>query len=100
MTEQPLLTAKDGDVFILTLNRPDRLNAISIEMLKQASDAVECAVAEGARALVLTGAGRAFCSGADLQGDDARSSRPDMGAGIEAGSIRSSSGCSIFPFRS
>ena len=85
MTEQPLLTAKDGDVFILTLNRPDRLNAISIDMLKQAGEAVERAVAEGARALVLTGAGRAFCSGADLQGGDARSGAADMGAGIEAG---------------
>ena len=52
-------------VATITLNRPDRLNACSLEMADEIGDALD--QLEGARALMLTGAGRAFCSGADLQ---------------------------------
>jgi len=55
----------DG-VAALTLNRPDQLNAISNRMLEEIAEAVGRLESEGARALLLTGAGRAFCSGADL----------------------------------
>jgi enoyl-CoA hydratase/carnithine racemase len=52
----------------VTLNRPDQLNAISIDMLRELGDAVNRARSDQAvRALVLTGAGRAFCAGADLK---------------------------------
>jgi 2-(1,2-epoxy-1,2-dihydrophenyl)acetyl-CoA isomerase len=56
---------KRGDVLVLTLNRPDRLNAASLEMADELNDALDRL--DGARVVLLTGAGRAFCSGADLQ---------------------------------
>ncbi|MGH9880746.1 MAG: enoyl-CoA hydratase-related protein, partial [Pyrinomonadaceae bacterium] len=54
-------------VALLTLNRPDALNAISVVMAREIRDAIGEAVESGARALVLTGAGRAFCAGGDLR---------------------------------
>jgi len=54
------------NVATITLNRPDRMNAISIDLLDEVASALDAAVAAGARALMLTGEGRAFCSGADL----------------------------------
>jgi len=54
------------NVATLTLNRPDRLNALTPQLFAEALAAIDEAVARGARALILTGAGRAFCSGADL----------------------------------
>jgi len=76
-----LLVEQDGPVRTLTLNRPDRLNAISVEML----GALGLALAEAdrdpaVRVLVLTGAGRGFCSGLDLK--DAASGRGIGGAGV------------------
>ncbi|MFS0773464.1 enoyl-CoA hydratase-related protein [Sphingomonas sp. 1P08PE] len=58
-----------GRVATLTLDRPDRMNALTPTLFAEATDAIDRAVADGARALVMTGAGRAFCSGADLIGD-------------------------------
>jgi len=56
-------------VAILTLNRPDRLNAISPQLVRDVADAVaKVKVDDEARALVVTGAGRGFCAGADLLG--------------------------------
>jgi enoyl-CoA hydratase/carnithine racemase len=58
-----------GAVAILTLNRPDRLNAISPALRDEVIAAVAQVKADDeARALVVTGAGRGFCSGADLLG--------------------------------
>jgi enoyl-CoA hydratase/carnithine racemase len=57
-----------GGVARITLNRPDRLNAISPELLRDLDRA--CAAVEGdsgARVVTLTAAGRAFCAGADLR---------------------------------
>lgn len=48
----------------LTLNRPDRLNSFTVQMHEEVADAL--ARLEGARVLVLTGAGRGFCAGQDL----------------------------------
>ncbi len=48
----------------LTLNRPDRLNSFTVEMHEEVADAL--AGLEGVRVLVLTGAGRGFCAGQDL----------------------------------
>jgi len=56
-------------VLTLTLNRPERLNALSTGLLTACTEALDAGVAAGARAVLLTGAGRAFCSGADLAGD-------------------------------
>ncbi len=55
----------DGDVAIITLNRPDRFNAIEAVLAAGVVEAVDTAGRE-ARTVVLTGAGKAFCSGADL----------------------------------
>jgi len=59
---------KDGPVATLTLNRPDRLNAITGPMLAAFSDALVDAGADPAvRVVVVTGAGKGFCSGLDLK---------------------------------
>lgn len=52
----------------LTLNRPSTLNALNADMFREIPQAVEQAALAGARALLITGAGRGFCSGADLVG--------------------------------
>lgn len=57
----------NGAVATITLNRPDALNALSQQLTKDLSAAIERAVADKARAVILTGAGRAFCSGGDLR---------------------------------
>jgi enoyl-CoA hydratase/carnithine racemase len=74
-----LLYEKDGPIATLTLNRPDRLNAISGPMLAALSERlVEANGDRDVRAIILTGAGRGFCAGLDLQ--DATS-----GSGIGGG---------------
>ena len=51
----------------ITLNRPDRLNAWTMQMDIELRDAVKAAAAdEGVRVIILTGAGRGFCAGADM----------------------------------
>src|ERR1700691_122864 len=50
----------------VTLNRPDKLNSFTRAMHRELSAALDEIVAAGARALVLTGAGRGFCAGQDL----------------------------------
>ncbi len=57
-----------GSVATLTLNRPQRLNAAPPAMFVEIGEALKQLPALGARALLITGEGRAFCSGADLQG--------------------------------
>jgi len=65
----PLLRELDGRVLVLTLNRPHRLNALTPELHAQLREAVEHAAHDPeVGALVLTGSGRAFCSGGDLGG--------------------------------
>lgn len=59
--------AHNGSVATLTLNRPERLNAAPPQMFEEIGAALQGLPASGARALVITGEGRAFCSGADLQ---------------------------------
>jgi 2-(1,2-epoxy-1,2-dihydrophenyl)acetyl-CoA isomerase len=54
-------------VCLLTLNRPDRLNALTVEVAKDFKAAIDEAIERGARAIVLTGAGRAFSAGGDLR---------------------------------
>ena len=55
----------------VTLNRPERMNACSLEMAGEMNDAIS--TLEGARCLIITGAGRGFCSGADLSARGERS---------------------------
>ncbi len=69
MTYRTILFDLSDEVATITLNRPDRMNALTPLVLEEASAAIDRALGEGARALVLTGEGRAFCSGADLVPD-------------------------------
>lgn len=62
--------ADSGGLWTLTLCRPEKANALTGAMLHALADAVERAAAAQARALILTGAGRVFSAGADL--DEAR----------------------------
>jgi 2-(1,2-epoxy-1,2-dihydrophenyl)acetyl-CoA isomerase len=87
--EHILFDEADG-IATLQLNRPQALNALHIGVIAEMIDAVDRVRDEGtARVLVLTGAGRAFCSGADLAGGGAgggggkRSGPPDAGAVLE-----------------
>ncbi len=74
---------EDG-ILTLTLNRPEKLNAFTGEMLTEMIDAFDRADADDdVRAIIVTGAGRGFCAGADLSGgsdtfnSDARENRKD-----------------------
>ncbi len=71
MTEEPPAHAtleRRGRVGVITLNRPERLNAWSPDMARLVSEHIEeCNNDDGIGAIVITGAGRGFCSGADLR---------------------------------
>lgn len=61
-------SSQEGAVRTLTLNRADKANALTAEMLRQLTEALDTAVAdETTRAIVLTGRGKVFSAGADLQ---------------------------------
>lgn len=84
MSLSPVDLVLEGRVARLTLNRPDVLNAIDTALIAAMRAALTEAVAAGARALVLTGSGRAFCTGADLNDP----LLTDYGADKEEGSRR------------
>lgn len=65
---QELLTDRTGDVLTLTLNRPDKMNALSPSLVEALLDAVEGAGSSGVRLLVLRGNGRNFSAGFDFSG--------------------------------
>jgi 2-(1,2-epoxy-1,2-dihydrophenyl)acetyl-CoA isomerase len=67
MDDAPILVARRAGYHVITLNRPSRLNAFTDAMHVALRDAVaEAETDAGCRALLLTGAGRAFCAGQDL----------------------------------
>jgi len=66
----------DAGVAVLTMNRPDKMNALNAQMRAELTDALRRAAGE-ARALVLTGEGRAFCTGQDL-GDASDAAEIDL----------------------
>jgi enoyl-CoA hydratase/carnithine racemase len=61
-----ILVAQDGPLWTITLNRPEKANALTHAMLTELESAVAGAADGGAKALILTGAGRVFSAGADL----------------------------------
>src|ERR1700693_2625078 len=63
-----------GDVAVMTLNDPSVLNAFGLKLREDMAVAMDRVEASSARCLVITGAGRAFCSGANLNDPD-RASR-------------------------
>src|SRR5947209_5986479 len=66
-----LLYEVDGPVLTITFNRPDKLNAFTFTMMNELIDAFDQADADdNVRAVIITGAGRGFCAGADLAAGD------------------------------
>ena len=85
--------ATSGSVAVVTLNRPQRLNAAPPQMFAEIHQVLNALPGLGARALLMTGEGRAFCSGADLQANaDAAAyananANPGAGAGAATPTI-------------
>ena len=85
MAYETLLTELKDGIFTITINRPDKLNALNTAMIREFIDAFDTADADDAvRAIIVTGAGRAFCAGADLSTGggtfdrEARADRPPV----------------------
>ncbi len=67
MSYETIITAQEGPAFIVTLNRPERRNAISIQMMEEIVSAVRSADTESSvRAVIITGGTEYFSAGADL----------------------------------
>ena len=67
MSSEHILSAVDDGIATITLNRPDKLNAFTLTMRDELIAAFDCADADdNVRAVIVTGAGRGFCAGADL----------------------------------
>tara|TARA_B100001750_G_scaffold244207_1_gene261045 strand:- start:192 stop:977 length:786 start_codon:yes stop_codon:yes gene_type:complete len=64
VTYETIIVEKDGPLTTITLNRPDRLNAMAPQMADELSEALYDL--GDSRAVLITGAGKGFCSGADL----------------------------------
>jgi 2-(1,2-epoxy-1,2-dihydrophenyl)acetyl-CoA isomerase len=72
MADYQTITLDISDkIATITLNRPDRMNACSLDMAGEINDALS--TMQGVRCLIITGAGRGFCSGADLSARGERS---------------------------
>jgi len=85
MSYQNILFELSGGIARLTLNRPDKLNSFTAAMHGEVADALGRVEREGARVLVLTGAGRGFCAGQDLSERQmaAEGTPPDLGETVE-----------------
>ncbi|WP_109466901.1 crotonase/enoyl-CoA hydratase family protein [Albibacillus kandeliae] len=69
---QTIATDLDGGILTITMNRPERLNTFSALMARELIAAFDVADSDDAvRAVIVTGAGRAFCAGVDLDDEDA-----------------------------
>jgi 2-(1,2-epoxy-1,2-dihydrophenyl)acetyl-CoA isomerase len=87
MTYEHILFEKRDGIARITLNRPQRLNALCTPMFEEMQAALDAAEAgSDLRVLVLTGAGRGFCAGADLAmpiGGSGEGDKVDLGAALE-----------------
>lgn len=88
MTYRTITLDHAEGVSTLTLNRPDKLNAFTVEMHGELSGALKSIAADGrTRCLLLTGAGRGFCAGQDLSdrvmNADESGAAPDLGESLE-----------------
>ncbi len=86
--EIPVIAALESGVLTLTLNRPQRLNAMSNALIEAMNRELARAREDAnIRAVLLTGTGRGFCAGADLAGtgpiDPAAARQPDLGADMD-----------------
>ena len=83
-----ILTEISDNILTITLNRPEKLNAFTATMMRELIDAFQAANGnDDVRCIIVTGAGRAFCAGADLSSGAAtfdatkRTDRPERNAG-------------------
>jgi 2-(1,2-epoxy-1,2-dihydrophenyl)acetyl-CoA isomerase len=85
MTYNTILVAKADGLATITLNAPDKLNAVSRKMIAELKQCwEELAADQSVRCVLLTGAGRGFCAGADLADPDREASATaDSGAALE-----------------
>jgi len=83
---ESVLVSLDSGVLRITLNRPEKLNAFNPDLHQGLAAAMARAESESAvRCVLITGAGRGFCAGADLRQRDMKSDAPiDLGAGLDA----------------
>ena len=91
-----LLYEKAEKVAKVTLNRPDKMNALNTQLMEELAEAVaQASRDDDVRAVVVTGAGRGFCSGADFRYDQVRqgtvsaaaAEEPRGEVGLEVGKI-------------
>ena len=81
MSDTVLVEHRDDGVALITLNRPERLNALNGELTVALTDALAAAAADpDVRCVALTGAGRAFCAGGDVRSMEKRSAQEGAGA--------------------
>lgn len=64
---ETVLYSVENNVSTIQMNRPDALNALSLQLSKDLRSAIEQTASDKARAVIITGSGRAFCSGGDLR---------------------------------
>ena len=85
MAYEKILLTRDAGLATITLNAPDRLNAVSRKMIAEIKQCWEELAADASvRAVLLTGAGRGFCAGADLADPDREASATaDSGAALD-----------------
>jgi len=85
MAYDTILLAKDNGLATITLNAPDKLNAVSRKMIAEIKTCWEELAADASvRAVLITGAGRGFCAGADLADPDREASATaDSGAALD-----------------
>lgn len=78
---------RDGDIAVIRLNDPPTLNSVTLQTIEE-MDAALSEISGSARAMILTGAGRGFCSGANLSGGmgvgEAGKGPPDAGRSLES----------------
>jgi len=81
---QEILYSVDGPSAVITLNRPDALNALTNNMMTELKHALAAAEQdEQVVGIILTGAGRGFCAGMDMNALDAQATGGDLSAGVE-----------------
>ncbi|SOD72113.1 enoyl-CoA hydratase/carnithine racemase [Jatrophihabitans sp. GAS493] len=82
MGESPLVATREGSILLVRLNRPEQLNALDWDLCAQLHRLwIETAADREVRVVVLTGAGRGFCAGADV--GDLAGERRARGAGVD-----------------
>src|SRR5690242_9121196 len=87
MTYQKIKVSRDGEVAVITLSDPATMNAAGVDTASELLHAFRAASGgpQKARAIVLTGEGRGFCSGANLSGGGAAARSPDADGKPDAG---------------